>query len=248
VLVISYGMPKSGSTLAFELACGLLESAGYRQSRLPAHLVARKRRVNFLDRIVKEELIACEAAGRDDIIMLKTHQPLPPELVPLLDERHAAGQLAIHAVCRDPREMCLSLLDAGRVARSKGRGGFSAIETIDDALRAVRRRIKQFRVWAAVENALILRYDTFAFEPDAAIEQMRSHLRVAGDPEAAKKYAFEEAFTQKNLGVPARYEQLPPEDNARILSKLGWFLEEVYQGDVQEWQRRNRDAVLRGTA
>src|SRR4029077_18506857 len=111
---------KSGSTLAFELVKGMLESVGQAQTRLPDGPVDAGRRNNYIDSLDAPRIDALLASIGSRSIAVKTHCGFRDQLFPLLEERQACGELQIVASYRDPRDICLSLLDAGSRARSRG--------------------------------------------------------------------------------------------------------------------------------
>ena len=65
MLVLCYGMQKSGSTLAFELTCGVLRSAGFEQAFVYNDMREpdpEKTRRNFLAKVTRENMEALLSA------------------------------------------------------------------------------------------------------------------------------------------------------------------------------------------
>ena len=83
---LSYGMPKSGSTLAFELTKAVFEQNSYPQTRLSG-LVDDKHATNFIggfsDEVVERLWTAVERIGYP--IVVKTHGRLTPAARRLLE-------------------------------------------------------------------------------------------------------------------------------------------------------------------
>jgi hypothetical protein len=135
MLVLCYGIQKSGSTLAFELVRGVLQTAGFDQAFLrnerfkaggPIPETAR----NFIEHITKtkvEDLLA--EIGRERWIAVKTHSGFPDEMFPWLEDLQARDALQVVVSWRDPRDICLSLLDAGEWSRRLQAGAFTELET-----------------------------------------------------------------------------------------------------------------------
>ncbi|HVU22399.1 MAG TPA: hypothetical protein VHE09_16835, partial [Rhizomicrobium sp.] len=158
MLVLCYGMQKSGSTLAFELTCGVLQSTGFAQDFIRNDLhEPREGRVyrNYVEDVTAdsvERLIATIGPTRK--IAIKTHATFPDEDFARLESLQARGDLQVIASYRDPRDVCLSLLDAGERSRTLERGGFGKFETLDEAAKFVKGRTARFRKWASLRGTL----------------------------------------------------------------------------------------------
>ena len=138
MIVLSYGMTKSGSTLAFELCKSVLQQRGYEQRRLPDGAVAPWHHINFMNTLTVENLQrALDEVSPKEIIAVKTHVAIGPDERAFIEKRIAEASIKVHVNYRDPREVCLSLVDAGVQAREKGRPAFAEIHTLADAARIV---------------------------------------------------------------------------------------------------------------
>jgi len=256
MLILCYGMPKSGSTLAFELVKGTLNSAGFRQETFVNHargledqdrnLPGLRNFVKNLDREVIQSVL--DEIGPDRRIAVKTHSHFPEADFAWIEQQQQNGKLRIIASYRDPREMCLSLMDAAEKARERGLEAFGGIELMRRAQRNVRNRIVDFRRWAAIKGALRLSYDTVAFLPDEAIGQIEDYLQIKSDREAVKYYAFAEAPTQKNKAKRDRYKELSEAQNKEMLRRFGEYIRRVCEQDEQSWFDECRTAMLKMNA
>jgi hypothetical protein len=248
MLVICYGIAKSGSTLAFEVVRGVLTSAGHSQKRVPSAAVKPRGRGNYLaalDRDAVTDLIG--AIGPDRIVAAKTHMTFPDEMFGWLEELQAARKLQVVASYRDPRDMCLSLVDAGARAREAGREGFSNIHDLRRAAKLIEAAIPKFRKWGALRGTLRLYYDTVAYDPDEAIDRIERVLGVVADRDAVKKHAFEKSFTQKNKATRNRYEdELNERQKQEMLERFGVFITEVCERNDEEWFSSFRAQMLSG--
>jgi hypothetical protein len=249
MLVICYGMAKSGSTLAFEMVRGILMSVGQSQSRVSCSGVSATARGNFMktaDRTSIGNLL--DYAGSSRILAVKSHHVFPDEMFAWLEELQANRQLQVIASYRDPRDVCLSLIDAGSRARQNGRRGFAKIDGLPQAIRQVQKSSQNFRKWAAIRGTLRLSYETVAFSPDAAITAAEQVLGVKADRPKVMKHAFENAFTHKNKAVRHRYlDELTADEQAEMLEVFGAFIENVCQRDDARWFSDHRDEILRRT-
>src|SRR6185437_5652421 len=119
MLVLCYGIQKSGSTLAFELVRGVLESAGFEQpflrnERFKGDVSIPAAARNYVEGVTQEKIVELtDIIGPDRKIAVKTHGGFRAKMFPWLEEMQARAALQIIVSWRDPRDICLSLLDAG---------------------------------------------------------------------------------------------------------------------------------------
>ncbi|MEM0909067.1 MAG: hypothetical protein AAGJ94_17005 [Pseudomonadota bacterium] len=246
MILLCYGITKSGSTLAFELAKGILAAAGHEQTQLPDGVVEPGRKINFINTITEERLEPLFAAAPGDkLIAVKTHAGFSRSLLPYLDSKVDAGALKVHAAYRDPREICLSLMDAGERARAKGRQAFSDVSSLDVAAENVARQMATFLRWASIKGTLHLNYNTTAFDMDNAVRTMASHLGVPVDAPAVSQTVTGGAFTQKNKAVQDRYkDELTVRQNEELYAKFRQFIENACVSQNQNWFARRRERIL----
>jgi hypothetical protein len=156
-------MWKSGSTYAFELTKAMFVKNGYPQPRLSDYAVETGHDINFVRDWTQKQLEAIidEASNNNTIIVIKTHRPPSQEVAKLLEDNLAVG----HAVYRDPRDIALSLLDAGNYAREKGYQAFSDIKNLDDTVKRIHRQIKIFKQWVNLKNIKSINYQSLTNDP-----------------------------------------------------------------------------------
>ncbi|MEL6209844.1 MAG: hypothetical protein AAFR44_06615 [Pseudomonadota bacterium] len=241
-LIFSYGMLKSGSTLAFHYTSALLDAAGPVQPDLPAEALGAPRRINYVDDVSPGQLgrLWLEAQRLGHPLVLKTHQRPGPAVLPLLRD----GRASAHACWRDPRDMALSLMDHGARARARGQIPFSEIGTLDDALSSILGQIAAFDAWQDA-GALTLDYADIAFDAETTLDRLAAHHSVSRAPidVAALK---QDRFTQFNKGVPCRHRtEMSPEDAARIAAACpAWMTDPL----ARPTQSGTRPEIKRGTA
>ena len=249
MLVICYGIAKSGSTLAFELVRGVLASAGHDQRKLKgAPGLKPGARGNHLETVSKDDIGALiETIGPDRIVAVKTHKTFDDAMFGWVEDLQRQRKLQAIVSYRDPRDMCLSLIDHGKDSRAAGRRGFARIHDLDDAARIVKTAIAKFAKWGSLEGTLRLYFETVAFAPDDAIDAIERTLGVACDHEEAKRHAFEDAFTQRNKARRNRYlDEMDEDQKARMLETFRPFIERVCHGSGDEWYREFRGGILAG--
>jgi hypothetical protein len=225
MLVFSYGIPKSGSTLAFELAKAVARLGGHRQRRLGEALLPGGHKVNFAQDLVPGLLPRLAEAASGGVLLVKTHARPGAEWVAEYRALAARGLVSAHVNHRDPRDICLSLLDAGRLARSRGERAFAEFVALEDAVARVRRYLEEAAIWQGLPRILPLDYETCAFRMDAAIDAIKADLRVGCPNWPVRLWVRRFAFTYRNKAVPARHAaELAPAERARLDAAFAPYL------------------------
>lgn len=217
MLVFSYGIPKSGSTLAFQIARAAARFAGHPQRLMPPPLSSPGHRVNFHQVLDPALLDQVARRAGDRILVIKTHDRPGAEWVAAYSELASRGAARAIVNHRDPRDICLSLCDAGRAARAQGETAFAEFVTLADAAPRVRQYLEELEVWRGLPGLLEVRYETCAFRMDEAIDAIEAHLGVRTPNWLVRLYAGRIAFTHRNKAVPARHAiELGPADRAAL--------------------------------
>lgn len=241
-IYLSYGIPKSGSTLAFELTKAAFEQNGCPQIRLSG-FATDAQSVNFIDHfpdeVAERLLTAVECIGYP--IVVKTHGPLTPAVHRLLENGNAIGQ----CVYRDPREIILSLLDAGERARRKGRKAFSEVTSIEFAAERVMKRIAMMKEWMAAPNVIPLFYSDIAFKTRKVVRVIADQIGLPVDAERAERTVKLSKFTQFNKGQKDRYlTDLSPGQNHALYLEFKDFID-AYCHSLVSPEPDVADAVIR---
>jgi len=245
MLVLCYGLTKSGSTLAFELIKGLLETAEHAQERLPDGVVNPGHRINYAQPLTRKRLNEILSAIGERWIAVKTHSGIADPLFTYVAKLQRERKLQLVVSYRDPRDICLSMLDAGERSRAAGAKEFSEITDLSVAAARVSEQVEKFFKWSAVPGALLLPYDTVAFDPETAIDQIQSCLGLHVDRERAKQYAFEEAFTQKNKAQRRRFvSELTAQQNAELEKTFATVISNFIDGDPRPLLFEKRLEIL----
>jgi hypothetical protein len=241
MLVLCYGLTKSGSTLAFELIKGMLDGAGHKQDRLPDGPINPGHRINYVQPLTRKRLNEVLSAVGDRWIAVKTHSGIADPLFTYVEKLQVEGRLQLVVSYRDPRDICLSMLDAGEAARASGVKEFSEVTDLAVAATRVSEQIEKFFKWAAVRGALLLHYDTVAFDSETAIDRIETCLGLHVDRERAKQYAFEEAFTQKNKARRDRFlNELTTEQKIALDNTFATFISNFIDNDPGQWLAEKR--------
>lgn len=224
LIYISFGMAKSGSTLAFELATAILEEAGIAQIDLDlsqAETIDRPRFVNVIRPVELAYLKEVAEARAQGPIAIKTHGGLWRCVAEGLDQ----GWIIGHAVCRDPRDVALSMMDASRKGEPWGRRNGQPLRHVEDALDYVRGHVKKFRDWALHPAILPLSYERVAFDTEAVAGEIARQLGVEADAARVARMA-KAARTNFNVARPRRHEkEMSPAVSAQIRDEFADFID-----------------------
>lgn len=186
-----------------------------------------------------------EYVGDRRILAVKSHHVFSDDMFAWMEDLQARRKLQIIASYRDPRDVCLSLVDAGMRARQRGKRAFSKIDGLSQATLQVGKAIRNFRKWAAVQGTLRLYYQTVAFSPEIAMDAIEGVLNVRADREKVMKHAFETAFTQKNKAKANRYpDELSEDEQREMLETFGPFIERVCERNDDSWFSEFRQELL----
>lgn len=239
MIYFSFGMHKAGSTLGFELTKGMFSRAGAAQILLPRAIIGDNQDINFLRCPTAENVRALEreVTRIGHPIVIKTHQAAIPEIIALLETGKAMGQ----CVYRDPRDIILSLLDAGTKAREQGQAAFSKIDSMERAIVNVEKNIRTMETWVHLPNILPVNYRDLAFDTAATVERLMRQTGVVVDASRlAREFNVNQSgfwpplrglfkkkpFTQFNKGIRDRYKtELTAEQNEMLMAKFGDFIE-----------------------
>lgn len=226
MIVISYGVEKSGSTLAFEMAKAVLELDGHPQVRLPDGLVNEGPAINEVGRWSDDRLAGLIDATSGTRIAVRTHNPPRYLSSDLVHAYLAAGDLKIHVVFRDPRGTVVSMLDDSVRARRLGEARHAELRTVDDAVAQLAHRLHAFRGWGWFPSLRLL-YDRFAFDPVWGPRCIADDLGVRVDPEEVWRIASKRP-TRRNVARRDRgTDELWPDEVARIDRAFPLFLDLV---------------------
>ncbi len=228
-IFFSYGLTKSGSTLAFQLAVVALQQAGFPQPRLEVPGLVVSPKINAIEHVSDAQAAALADTVRalGHPVALKTHTRPDPAVRALV----ATGAARAHAVVRDPRDIALSMLDHGARARARGRPAFSEIATLEDAIAGIDDQMRTLAGWLALPGVRVLRFDRLAFETTAAAAAILDQLGVPGDPCAIAREVLGGRFTQFNTGRRDRHlHEMAQADSARLRARYDPFFTHVLRG------------------
>ncbi len=217
LLYFSYGMTKTGSTLAFQLVRSALDLCGFPQDRVPLDVVNPVLRRNFVNHISPRQLgeLKDEAKKRGYPIALKTHMR-PDDCVV---EAIQSGEAIAHACYRDPRDMALSMLDHGAQSRESGGEEFAEITSLEQAFANIRSQHDSLTAWLRLPNVMPLYFGDIAFNTADTARRILVQLKLKLDPHVLAEVVQTQRFTQKNKAVPRRYPEEMDADLSATIAK-----------------------------
>ncbi len=234
VIIISYGVEKSGSTLAFEMTKAIVELNGHPQARLADGLVNEGPAINEVGPWTDERLSQLVEATRGTKIVVRTHHAPRRLSSSHVLEYIDAGEVRIQVVFRDPRDMVVSMIDDGVRARALHERRHSDIRTVDDAIPLLGRRLRALRQWGWFPS-LRLPYEVFAFDRARGPQLIAEYLAMTADPGAVWG-RLEGRHTRRNVGRPHRYRtELWPGEITRIERAFPLYLELVQGTPATGW-------------
>lgn len=231
LIYFSYGMTKTGSTLAYHLVSEALIWGGQNAPRPPDHLLGPNKRINFVQHISENQaeglLDFAQTTGHP--VVLKTHTRPNPIVVKMLQD----GRAIAHACYRDPRDMALSMLDHGVRARANRKPAFAEIETMEDAKTSIRNQCDSLTAWLRLPNVMPLNYEEIAFDMYNTVVKIQSQLDLDGDPDDAVAAALDGRFTQKNKGLSKRHQkEMTKSDSQSFKEEFAPFFDLIHQRPV----------------
>jgi hypothetical protein len=226
MIVFSYGIPKSGSTLAFKIATCVATLGGHRQILMPGTLLPATLRkgirdkINFADELDPQMLPRLIEWVGERVIIIKTHSNPSPDWMNTYNKFATYNLVKAHVNHRDPRDICLSLLDAGTRARNLGDLPFSEYADINETIISVKRYIDKLKNWDLLKNKIDIRYESCAFDINTSINQIKDDLKINCMNFLVRTYINNFAFTQKNKGIPKRFLNEMDDNSIKYLNDI----------------------------
>lgn len=228
-IVFSYGMTKSGSTLAFEIARTGLELSGFAQPKLNASPINTTSKINFIHHLTDTELdeIWSEVQEIGHPIVLKTHQRPDLPVIDMINE----GNALVQACYRDPRDIALSMLDHGVRARASGRSAFSEYETLDQVFDDITSQTDSLTQWLIRPNVLPIYFNDLVGRTEHMAKLILGQIGLNISADQVVSHVLKKRFIQFNKGVSGRYKsEMQPEDRKRFRRAFAPFYHHIIKG------------------
>ena len=198
MLIVCYGIHKTASTFTWQLIREYFSLFTKMEVTSP----------NAVFQCTRHNLAEFEEIIRDDshAVILKTHG----RLTPFLQKLSAENCCFATANFRDPRDVTLSMLDAGEVERNSGKNNvMSQILNIDNAIEKVLIEYEVFEKWAEEDFRQKVEYEEICFNTKPTLKKLLSPM-LGHPPSDSEIDSVVEAFSDRrnikfNKGVPNRY-------------------------------------------
>lgn len=189
MLIISGSLPKSGSAWLFYLTNDLMAVAGYSDTLW----IKKKFDLEFIkydscniQEPTEEKLtILTSPPVSNYSFAVKTHYPHNPHVLKLLAE----GKIKMTYIYRDPRDLAVSGLEAGRKLRQKGIfNRFGEIYTMKDALFWTHGILRDnWQNWSNIEGVLYFKYENLLENTTAELLRLCNYLEISVKEEIIKR-------------------------------------------------------------
>ena len=219
MIIISAGLPKSGSSLYFNMLNDLLIAAGHpdvrelkQQYRLEPVLKHHNCNIDAWNFTAARALFGLHA--RKKTFAVKTHSG--PGAVARAFLYCGAARTA--CIYRDPRDVVVSAMDHGRRIREQGeRHTFASCTTVEDTIPQVKRWLDNIMGWMEQAHVLPVTYEQLTGNPAGELQRLAEFLGIAGRVSAAQmenivaRYQrpegdeFMKEYLHWNKGVAGRY-------------------------------------------
>ena len=235
MIILSVGMPRSGSAWHYSLIHDLMATTGCADSseiRAKYHLqnILTEANCNIGVLSVRRLGMVMVPALMGNTFVIKAHAG-PTRTSRLLQR---LGMLRVTYIYRDPRDAMLSAFEYGQEALQRGRiNAFSHLTDFNKSLDFIMDYVRIWEKWSRERNILISRYEDLLTNYDHEVTRLVGFLKLNGDsPEVQKvtaRYHPGSAEAREDLhfhlGRVGRFRESFTEREQSILrDKLGPYL------------------------
>ena len=204
-LFISYGMTRSGSTLAFETEKAILEEYG-----MPQEKIIIEGLENWIENYLPEKYLSdinslkkINEKTQANFVVFKTHGAANEKLLNFIRKFKIPVTISV----RDPKDIAISLLEISKKNRSINETGFIDIISFKDAIKNMEEDLWRLETWRPLIEegiAKVIPYEEIIEEAEILINYLaditsKPKLLISDIREITKK-----RFTQFNVGVAGR--------------------------------------------
>jgi len=238
-LIVSVGMPRSGSGWHFNLVHDLIVAAGGKDARwirqkYHLHSILTEINCNIGAFTAKRLFPIMVPVVLGNKFVIKAHAGPSPLALRLI--RH--GMIIPTYIYRDPRDALLSAFEYGQRKREKNRSGaFADLKTIEQAIEFMGEYIRISESWLSCENVLNTRYEDFLFDYHKETRRLvdffeidpgEDRIRAIIEQYQPQRGHNEQVGTHFQKGKIGRYrEKLSKEQQALCTQSFGPYLEKM---------------------
>jgi len=241
MLILSVGLPKSGSAWFFHLTNDLAKAAGHCDANEVKNQFSLERFLKFTTCNVQEltpeklRLLTSPPIGNHSFTV-KTHFPPNPVLLDYL----ARGLVKATYIYRDPRDIAVSGYEAGQKLREEGKEkSFAKLTTMREAILWTGNLLESsWKQWRKVKGVFFVRYEDLLEHPDSELKRLCEFLgfNVTIDMleliidrwSAARIKRDSPQMLHFNQGVAGRFRAVMGSEELQLTREnLGTYLEEM---------------------
>ena len=181
MIVLSAGMPKSGTGWYFFLTNDLLVAAGFEdvnvvRDRFHLHSIMQFQNCYIGTPTVPKLALLSIPHLMGHRFPVKTHTNPLPSLQYLM----RTSFLRATYIYRDPRDAALSAFEFGqKIRESLPTNPLAQLECLEDVIPMVKEWLLRWERWMRCERALMVRYEDLVADPVNELERLASHLSVS---------------------------------------------------------------------
>lgn len=233
MIVLSHGMAKSASSFVFQITHGLIHShcrtAGGVVLDLKKYCLSSNglflNDAENIDEVIEKKIFEIGASNCDErnYLHIKIHRRCTPYVHQLIDE----GKVIVISTYRDPRDIALSLIDAGRIDKERGKARFTQYETVTDTIDTVEYQLDCFNTWLNVKNIEFISFDQIATKPFDVGKRIAARLKIPYDESIVEELLINKSnIWEYNKGITNRWrEEMEDSDIERFEKISAKFLD-----------------------
>jgi len=241
MIILSAGLPKSGSAWYFHMTNDMVRAAGFHDAnevkeQFNLHTILKFDTCNIQEPTPEKLQLLIAPPLNEYTFTVKTH--FPPDST-LLDYM-ARGRIKATFIYRDPRDIAVSGYEAGEKLRQRGiKNRFAKLTSMKNAIYWAEEWLKRsWEKWKPVEGVLFVRYEDLiehsTKELKRLCEFMDFHVetetleRIFDRWSASKMKSEPQQMLHFNKGSAGRYRTvMSPEELELCSERLGSYIEEM---------------------
>ncbi len=239
MIILSVGLPKSGSAWYYYMTNDLVVAAGHDDSthikeKYNLHHILKFPTCNIQEPTAEKLDLLLKPPVIDSTFTVKTHFPPNDALLKYMN----SGDIKVTLMIRDPRDIALSGFEAGVAMRYRGkRGTFANITTLAEAIIWTERWLdKTWSTWKRIDGILKVKYEDVLLSPLHELNRLSDFLDFQIPKESLQAIASHwsknsgakknPSIGHFNKGISGRHRQaIRGADLALCRERLGEYIE-----------------------
>lgn len=176
MLILSVGLPKSGSAWYYNLTNDLIAAGGGHDARVvrqryDLHPIMKFGTCNIQEPTEEKLLRLTSPPVSDFTFAVKTHHPPTRTIIDLIE----SGKMKVSYIYRDPRDIAVSVFEESLKFRNQGRlnRGVTSLHTICDAILWAETWLRNsWDCWKVVDKVLHVRYEDLLSDSENELKRL----------------------------------------------------------------------------